>query len=75
MTIDGYNFFMIDNVEFIINNGFVRLDNPTVQPKYMFRYSINGATFSNERISYGGLQGQYGFKTQFPRLGMGPFCF
>ena len=71
VTIDGYNFFMIDNVEFIINNGFVRLDNPTVQPKFMFRYSINGATFSNERISYGGLQGQYGFKTQFPRLGMG----
>lgn len=71
VTHDSFNYFMIDNVEFQISNGHVRLDNPTVRPKYMFRYSTDGVTFSNERISYGGLQGQYAYKTQFQRLGMG----
>lgn len=70
-TIDGYSPFIIDNISFIVNNGYCSTINPTIKPKLMFRYSNNGSTFSNERIGYMGRQGQYGYYTEFPRLGMG----
>lgn len=70
-TIDGYSPFIIDNVSFIVNNGYCNTMNPSVKPKLMFRYSSNGTTFNNERIGYMGRQGEYGYYTEFPRLGMG----
>ena len=70
-TIDGYSPFIIDNISFIVNNGYCDTLNPTIQPKLMFRYSGNGSTFGNERIGYMGRQGQYNYYTEFPRLGIG----
>ena len=72
-TIDGYTPFVVDNIIFNLTNGYVDYSRPAVNPKVMFRYSSDGTSFSNERIGYMGMAGQYHYLTQFPRLGIGRF--
>lgn len=70
-TINGCTPFFVDNVVFLLSNGYGNLLDPNVRPKVMLRYSLNGTTMSNERMGYMGRQGDYNFMTVFPRLGRG----
>ena len=72
-TINGYTPFIIDNIQFNLTNGYVDYSKPLVNPKVMFRFSANGTLLNNERIGYAGTAGQYGYITQFPRLGIGSY--
>lgn len=70
-TINGCTPFYVDNVVFMLSNGYGNKLEPNVRPKVMFRYSLDGTTMSNERLGYMGRQGEYRFMTVFPRLGYG----
>lgn len=70
-TINGLTPFYVDNVVFMLSNGYGNRTSPEVNPRVMFRYSLNGSTFSNERIGTMGRQGDYNYMTVFPRLGRG----
>lgn len=70
-TINGCTPFYVDNVVFMLSNGYGNKLEPNVRPKVMFRYSLNGTTMSNERVGYMGRQGEYNYMTVFPRLGRG----
>lgn len=67
--INGCTPFYVDNVIFLLSNGYGNRLQPEVRPKVMFRYSGNGTTFSNERIGHMGRQGEYNYMTVFPRCG------
>jgi len=64
-----YSPITIDSLMLFINNGYT--NSVLIKPKVMLRFSKDGTTFNNERLGYMGRQGQYGYVTEFPRLGMG----
>lgn len=74
-TINNYTPFMVDNIQFNLTNGYVDYSKPQVNPKVMFRFSTNGTLLNNERLGFAGRAGNYGYTTQFPRLGVGSFFY
>lgn len=70
-TVNGCTPFFVDNVVFLLSNGYGNRLAPEVRPQVMFRYSLDGTTMSNERIGHMGRQGEYSYMTVFPRLGRG----
>lgn len=73
--VNGGTPFFIDNVVFLLSNGYGNRLDPSVRPRVMFRYSGNGTTMSNERVGYMGRQGEYNYMTVFTRCGYCPSVF
>lgn len=63
--------FFVDALNLTLNNG--AIDNPTIEPKVMMRYSADGNDWTDTELGMFGAIGRYDIETTWWHLGMAKF--